>query len=52
MNHYMRHWNLYIMDELKEENILNKILPDVIHLERYFSIKEEKKKAYFDMLTI
>lgn len=34
MNHYMRHWNLYIMDELKGENILNKKLSGVIHLER------------------
>lgn len=25
-SHYMRHWNLYIMNELKEENLLNNYL--------------------------
>lgn len=29
-SHYMRHWNLYIMNELKEENLLNNYL-DIIN---------------------
>jgi len=29
-SHYMRHWNLYIMNELKEENLLNNDL-DIIN---------------------
>jgi len=29
-SHYMRYWNLYIMNELKEENLLNNYL-DIIN---------------------
>lgn len=30
-SHYMRHWNLYIMNELKEESLLNNYLVGVIN---------------------
>jgi len=30
-SHYMRHWNLYIMNELKEESLLKNCLVDVIY---------------------